>query len=114
MTFKNMKWLLLLASILFEVAGTTMLKSAGREGANVWIWGLGAAASYMVCFVALGLAMRLFPLGMMYGIWAGGGVTLVAVIGVVYFGDELNALKVISFLLIVAGIVGLNLSGISH
>lgn len=111
---ETMRWLLLLASIVFEVAGTTMLKSAGRAGSQGWAWALGAGTCYLVCFIALGLAMRLFPLGMLYGIWAGGGVTLVAIIGVLYFGDELNLLKVVSFLLIIAGIIGLNFSGISH
>ncbi|MFT4549376.1 MAG: multidrug transporter EmrE-like cation transporter [Verrucomicrobiales bacterium] len=74
-----MKWIFLLACILFEVGGTTMLKFAGLGGGHEWKWGLAAAASYAVCF-----------------------------------GDEMSALKVVSFLLNIAGIVALNLSGILH
>ncbi|MFT4548676.1 MAG: small multidrug resistance pump [Verrucomicrobiales bacterium] len=109
-----MKWLLLLASITFEVGGTTMLKFAGRGGEHAWKWGVGVVLSYIVCFVALGVAMRLFPLGVLYGLWAGGGVMMVATIGVLYFDDEISVLKVVSFVLIVVGIVGLNFSGVSN
>ena len=109
-----MKWLLLLASIVFEVGGTTMLKFAGKGGENAWRWGAGVVCSYALCFVALGFAMRLFPLGVLYGMWAGGGIALVAVIGIAFFGDELSMLKIVSFGLIIAGVIGLNLGGISH
>ena len=109
-----MKWLLLLASIIFEVGGTTMLKFAGRGGADAWRWGAGVLCSYALCFLALGFAMRLFPLGILYGMWAGGGIALVAVIGIAFFGDELSTLKIVSFLLIIAGVVGLNLGGVTH
>jgi len=33
---------------------------------------------------------------------------------VVFFGDSVSALKIASIAMIVAGIIGLNLSGISH
>jgi multidrug transporter EmrE-like cation transporter len=44
----------------------------------------------------------------------GSGVALLAIVGVVFFGDNINATKVISFGLLIVGVVGLNLSGISH
>ena len=41
-------------------------------------------------------------------------IKLLALLGIVFFGDEVNTLKILSFGLVIAGIVGLNLSGISH
>ncbi|MBC8043868.1 MAG: QacE family quaternary ammonium compound efflux SMR transporter, partial [Rhizobacter sp.] len=39
---------------------------------------------------------------------------LIAGIGVIVFGEPLTVLKVISIVLITAGIIGLNLSGGAH
>ena len=72
------------------------------------------ALFYLLCFVLLGQAMKHFSLGTLYAIWSGIGVAGVAAIGVLFFGDEINTLKVVSLLLVIAGIVGLNLSGSSH
>lgn len=58
--------------------------------------------------------MKHFSLGTVYAIWAGLGVSALALSGVLAFSDEINPLKVISFGLIIAGIVGLNMSGITH
>ena len=58
--------------------------------------------------------MRYFSLGTLYATWSGLGVALLAIIGVIFFGDDINATKVISFVLLIIGVVGLNLSGISH
>jgi multidrug transporter EmrE-like cation transporter len=64
--------------------------------------------------MVLACSVNHFSLGTLYATWSGLGVALVAIIGVIFFGDNINALKVISFLLLIAGVVGLNLSGISH
>jgi len=49
-------------------------------------------------------------LGAAYAIWAGLGTALIALIGVVYFRDSLDIIKVISLAAIIAGVIGLNLS----
>jgi small multidrug resistance pump len=36
------------------------------------------------------------------------------VIGVLFFKENVNAIKAVSILLIVAGVVGLNLGGVAH
>ena len=41
-------------------------------------------------------------------------IALVAIIGIVFFGDELSPLRVLSFLLVIAGVVGLNLGRVAH
>lgn len=109
-----MGWIWLIGAIVCEVIGTTLLKVASYGGKYVVVCSIGVAIFYVACFALLGGAMKHFPLGTVYAVWSGIGVSLLAVIGVVWFHDEINAAKVVSLGLIVAGIVGLNMSGVSH
>ncbi|MCH2401919.1 MAG: SMR family transporter, partial [Pirellulales bacterium] len=74
----------------------------------------GVALFYLACFALLGGGMRHFALSTVYATWSGLGVALVAVIGVIAFADSINLLKIVSLIMIIAGIIGINLSGISH
>jgi small multidrug resistance pump len=109
-----MKWFWLVLSITCEILGTTSLKLSSEDGPHAWKYGIGVVVLYTLCFAFLAQCMKHFSLGTLYATWSGLGVALVAIIGVIFFGDNTNALKVISFLLLIAGVVGLNLSGISH
>ena len=109
-----MKWFWLFSSIVCEVVGTTFLKLSSDGGKHTYLYGIGVLVSYIACFTLLAFAMKHFALGTIYAIWSGLGICLLAAIGVIFFGDQLNALKIVSFVLIVAGVVGLNLSGVSH
>lgn len=62
----------------------------------------------------LGFAMKHFSAGTFYATWSGTGVCLLAIIGVLFFGDEVNLLKVVSFGLAIAVVIDLNPSGVSH
>jgi small multidrug resistance pump len=49
-----------------------------------------------------------------YAIWAGLGTALITVVGIFWFKEPVNALKVVSLFIVVVGVIGLNLSdGIS-
>lgn len=109
-----MGWFWLLSSIVCEVFGTTFLKMASNGGKNAGWYSAIVVVSYMACFALLAFAMKHFSLSTVYATWSGIGVSLLAIIGVVVFGDSVNALKLVSLLLIVAGIIGLNMSGMSH
>ena len=109
-----MKWVWLLGSITCEVIGTTFLKLAYGDSPHTGWYAGGVVLFYVLCFGLLGQAMRFFPLSVVYATWSGLGVAALAAIGVVFFGDEVNVLKIGSLALVIAGIVGLNMSGISH
>ena len=55
-------------------------------------------------------ALKHFDLSFIYAIWAGIGILLVSVIGMTYFKEPVSAMKIISILIIVAGVIMLNLS----
>jgi small multidrug resistance pump len=105
-------WIVLYAAIVFEVAGTTSMKLSNGF-TRLWPT-LFALDFYLLALVGLGFALRKLEMGAAYAIWSGLGTMVVAVIGFVYFDDELTPLKIASLLLVVAGVVGLNISGAGH
>ena len=109
-----MKWLYLFTSIVCEVLGTTLLKLSADNASHRWKYAIGVVVLYGLCFAFLGGAMRHFSLSVVYATWSGVGVGLLAIIGIVFFDDSINPLKLASFLLVILGIVGLNMSGIAH
>lgn len=109
-----MSWIYLSISIVLEVLGTTSLKIAADGGKHTTIATIMVAVFYVSSFGVLQFVLKVIPLGTVYAIWAGVGVALMALIGIFFFGDSINTLKVVSIMLVIVGIVGLNLSGISH
>lgn len=104
-----MGWAYLALAIAAEVAGTTSMKlSEGftRAGPSVAIF-----VFYGLAFALLTMALKSFDVSVAYAVWSGVGVTLISVVGVLYFQEPLNLLKVGSLALIILGIAGLNLSG---
>jgi len=55
-------------------------------------------------------ALKHFDLSFAYAIWAGIGILLVSVIGMAYFKEPVSMMKIISIIIIVAGVVLLNMS----
>ncbi len=101
-------WLWLLLAIFFEVGGTTSLKySAGLSKTMPVVL---TAILYVISFTCLGITLKKMEVGLAYAIWSGLGTALIACIGIAIFGESLSILKVISLMLIIAGVVGLNLS----
>jgi small multidrug resistance pump len=102
-------WIFLALSIVTEVAGTTSMKlSEGftKPGFSILIF-----IFYAVSFYFFTLALKRMDLSIAYAIWAGLGTALIALIGVVYFREGMDMIKVISLGAIIAGVIGLNLAG---
>lgn len=109
-----MKWLLLFGSIFSEIIATSALKLASQGGRYFYLHSAVVIIFYVTCFALLGFCMRHFELGTIYAIWSGIGIATLALIGALFFGDQLTPIKLGSIALIIIGIVGLNLSGVSH
>lgn len=105
-------WILLYIAILLEVVGTTAMKLS--HGFTQGIPTTAGVCCYVASLSCLTLALKKLEMGPAYAIWAGLGTTCVAVIGILYFDDQVSGLKLMSLLLVVAGVVGLNFSGVSH
>lgn len=104
--------LYLVCAILLEVAGTTSMKLA--QGFTHFVPSVLVFVFYAASFVALTFALRTMDIGVAYAVWSGVGTALVATMGIFLFREPVTALKLVSIVLVVAGVAGLYLSGISH
>ncbi len=100
-----MKWLILLAGIVFEVLGTVMMKYA--EGFTKLIPSILVFVFYAISLGALVLVLEKMEVGNAYAIWASAGTALIAIIGIIFFKESVSPAKIISISLIILGIIGL-------
>jgi quaternary ammonium compound-resistance protein SugE len=56
------------------------------------------------------LAQKTIPMGTAYAVWTGIGAAGTFVVGVLVFRDSADVMRVLSVVLIVAGVVGLKLA----
>ncbi|MEP3330421.1 SMR family transporter [Sedimentitalea sp.] len=96
-------YIYLLLAIVAETIGTTALQASqqfSRFGPSVIV-----VISYGIAFYLLAMALRFMPVGVAYAIWSGLGIVLIALIGLVMFGQKLDIAAIIGLGLIIAGIV---------
>ena len=101
--------LLLAIAITTEVAATVSLRSV--DGLQKPLPLAIVVAGYALSFWLLALVLKQISVGTTYAIWAGAGTAAVALIGIVALGEPATAVKIGSIALIIAGVIGLNLSG---
>ncbi len=104
-----MAWLVLVVSGLLESAWALSLKAS--DGFTR----LGPTMAFVVLLAAsmagLGWSLRTLPVGVAYAIWTGLGTVVTAALGIVLFNEAATVGKIVSLVLIVAGMVGLRLFG---
>ena len=103
-----MSWILLFVAGLLEVAWAAGLKTS--EGFTRFWPSVFTIVTALGSFVLLAMAMRQLPLGTAYAVWTGIGAVGAFVFGIMFMGEALSAARVLSAVLIVAGLVGLKLS----
>jgi small multidrug resistance pump len=103
--------LLLSVAIVTEVAGTVALRYS--DGFTRLLPSAAVVLGYGISFWLLALVLRELSVGTTYAVWSAAGTALIAVVGMLAFGEPATALKVASLALIILGVVGLNLAG-SH
>jgi small multidrug resistance pump len=104
----ELNWLYLFAAILFEVVGTMSMKFS--EGFTKLLPSVMIFVCYAVAFTFVTFAIRKIEISVAYTVWSGVGTTLVAMIGILYFGEQATAFKLASIALVIAGVVGLKIS----
>lgn len=103
-----MAWIVLVLAGLFEV-GWAIGLSYSEGFTKLWpsVWTVGAM---MVSLWLLGIATRTLPVGTAYSVWVGVGTIGTVALGIVLLDEPASATRLLSVLLIVAGIVGLKLT----
>lgn len=104
-----MEWLIILAAGLFETGFAVSLKlSHGMT--RLWPT-VSFAACALISFALLTVALRRLEVGAAYAVWTGIGATGAAAVGMIFLGDTVSTLKLVSIGLVLAGVIGLHLSG---
>lgn len=98
-------WIYLLLAGLFEIGFTTSMRYMA--------WPLRAAPllAFLVCsaasFTLLIAATRSVPLGTAYAVWTGIGAAGTAILGIVWYGETAETLRLVFLLTLIASIAGL-------
>jgi len=102
-----MKYVYLLLAIVAEVIATSALNASAQftKGLPSLITLIG----YGVAFYFLSLTLRFMPVGIVYALWSGIGIILVALVGVFWFKQIPDLPARIGMLLILAGVLVINL-----
>ncbi len=105
-------WIILSVAILLEVAGTNCMKLS--QGFSRLIPSVLIFVFYGLSFLGLTIALKKIDVSIAYAVWAGIGTALIALIGIFYFKETLTLVKILSLILIIIGVVGLNLGGVKQ
>jgi small multidrug resistance pump len=102
-----MIYVYLTLAIIAEVIATSAL--ARTNGFTVLWPSLIAMLGYGVAFFLLALVTRTMPVGIVYAVWSGAGIVLVALAGWLFLGQKLDLPAVIGLTMIIAGVLIINL-----
>ena len=97
------KWIFLGLAIISEVVATTSLKST--EGFTKLVPSIIVVIGYTAAFYFVSLTLDTLPVGIVYAIWSGVGIALIAIISVIVLDQKLDAGAVVGMGLIIAGVV---------
>ena len=109
-----MHWVYLLIAIVAEVIATSALK-ASAEFTRL-LPSIVVVAGYLTAFYFLSLTLRTLPVAIVYAMWSGIGIALIALVGWLFLKQSLDAAALIGIGLIVSGVLVLNVfsKSVSH
>ncbi len=107
-----MAWLLVILAGLLETGFAVCLKLS--DGFSRIVPTIGFAVFALGSFGLLTQALRRLEVGPAYAVWTGIGAAGTVLFGMLFLDESSSPVKILSVSLIVAGVVGLNLSGASH
>lgn len=100
-----MAWAILILAGLCEIAWAAGLKYT--DGFTRPVPTVLVVAAMIASVWLLAIALRTIPVGTGYAVWTGIGAVGTAILGMILFGEPRDLLRILSILLIVAGIAGL-------
>lgn len=101
-----MTYLLLALAIVAEVIATTALKLS--DGFSRLTPSVVTIVFYGLSFYCLSLTMRYLPTGIIYAIWSGVGIVLIATISWLFYGQRLDVPAMLGMALIILGVLVIN------
>ena len=103
-----MAWMFLLVAGGLEVVWAYFMKES-HGFSRLWPSVITIVAM-IASFGLLSAAMRTLPLGTAYTIWTGIGAVGAFVVGIVFLGEQVSAMRIAAAVLIVSGLVMMKLA----
>ena len=101
-------WLILIASILFEVFGMLSLKHS--NGFSNLLPTAGAISCFLISIWLMSISLKQIEMGITYAVWAAASTAIVALLGVAFYAESISSFKITGITLIVIGVILLNLT----
>ena len=101
-------YLFLFLTIVFDILGTACLKLS--NGFTVLYPTLGVIFFDILLYVSFSQVLRHFNMSCAYALWSALSIAFIAVVGVLFFHEPMNTLKILSFIIVIIGVVGLQLA----
>ncbi|CAM3601730.1 DMT family transporter [Halomonas lysinitropha] len=98
-----MVYLFLALAIVAEVIATSALK-ASMGFTRLWP-SVTVVVGYGLAFYLLALVLRSMPVGIAYAFWAGLGIVLVTLVGILVYGEKPDFPALLGLAMIVGGVV---------
>ncbi|MBB6671484.1 DMT family transporter [Cohnella nanjingensis] len=100
-----MAWIILIFAGMGEVVGVLGLNRLNRRrNAASWTMMLGGFA---VSFILLTIAMKSLSMGTAYAVWTAIGTIGATVLGMVFYGESRQPLRIFFLVLVVGAVIGL-------
>ncbi len=103
----SVAYAVLVGSVAFEVLGTSALLASQHFSRPL------PSCLVVVCYAAalfgISFTFRFIPMGIVYAIWSGLGVVMIAAVGWICFGQHIDTPGAVGLALIVAGVTVINL-----
>ncbi len=106
-----MAWVVVITAGIFETGFAVFLKMS-HGLTKLWPT-VGFAICALISFGLLTLALKHLEVGAAYAVWTGIGAAGAAGVGMAVLGDPVSTMKMVSIGLILCGVIGLNLSGVT-
>jgi small multidrug resistance pump len=100
-----MKWIYLSLGILFEIIALVYMKKS--DGFTKLYPILFVFLFYSLALGCLILVLKRMDTSLAYAIWASAGIFLMALVGIVWLNEPVTIIKVVSMILIMLGVIGL-------
>jgi quaternary ammonium compound-resistance protein SugE len=105
-------WFLVIVAGLLETGFAVMLKES--NGFTRIVPTILFAVFALGSFGLLTVALKSLEVGPAYAVWTGIGAGGTVIVGMIWLNEAVTALKIVSVILVLVGVIGLQLSGGAH
>lgn len=103
-----MNWVILIAAGCVEILMALSLKES--HGFSRLAPSVLFVFFAVLSFGMLSYSLRTLPVGTAYAVWTGIGAAGTAILGIIFMGEPRDTARLVSIVLIIAGVIGLRLA----